>query len=197
MVSTAGRAPKPGRSSATGCKPAALNAAICGAHARAAPPIPCRNTTAGAPPSWRCNGVDEIPSGAAVRTLVSLRDVLAHPARSAGAMLTKPDYMKRNISRGDRTRRGPARRMRARPARSRQIIEHHERIDPRRVRGALDRGHVVVGVSILMLAGAEVRGRDADMVEIALVERRGGVIGLDRLAQHDLAGAQDRAHDRR
>src|SRR3954470_20496366 len=63
-----------------------------------------------------------------------------------------------------------------------QIIQHHERIDPRRVSGALDRGHVVVGMSILMLAGAEVRGRDADMVEIALVERRGRVIGLDRLS---------------
>jgi hypothetical protein len=46
-----------------------------------------------------------------------------------------------------------------------------------------------INMSILMLAGAEVRGRDSDMVEIALIERRGGVIGLDRLAQHDLAGA--------
>jgi hypothetical protein len=29
-----------------------------------------------------------------------------------------------------------------------------------------------VSMSILMLAGAEVRGRDPDMVEIALIERR-------------------------
>jgi hypothetical protein len=44
-------------------------------------------------------------------------------------------------------------------------------------------------MSILMLAGAEVRGRDFNMAEIALIERRGEVTGLDRLAQHDPAGA--------
>jgi hypothetical protein len=61
--------------------------------------------------------------------------------------------------------------------------------------GALDRGHVVIGVGVLVFAGAEIRRHDADVVAVALVEGGRGVVGLARLAQHDLARAQDRLDD--
>jgi len=78
---------------------------------------------------------------------------------------------------------------------SREIIQHHERVHLGRIGGALDRGHVVIGVGVLVFAGAEIRRHDADVVQVALVEGRGRVIGLGRLAQHDLARAQNRPDD--
>src|SRR5215469_3996733 len=89
-----------------------------------------------------------------------------------------------------RTRRG-ARHSRAvsgaRLRELREIVQHYERVNLGCIGGALDRGHVVIGVGVLMFAGAEIRRRDAGVVEVALVESGRRVVGLGRLAQHDLA----------
>src|SRR5262249_30799185 len=77
----------------------------------------------------------------------------------------------------------------------RQVIQHHERVHLGRIGRALDRGHVVIGVGVLVFAGAEIRRPDADVVEVALIERGRRVVGLRRLAQHDRARAQDRLDD--
>src|SRR5215831_5689172 len=71
-----------------------------------------------------------------------------------------------------------------------EVVQQHEGKDPGRVGGTLDRRHVVVGMRVLVLAGTEIRGRDAGVVEVALVEGRRRVIGLDRRPQHDFAGPQ-------
>ena len=79
----------------------------------------------------------------------------------------------------------------------RQVFQHHKREYARGIGGSFDRSHVVIGVSPLMLAGTEIRGRDTDVVEISLVEGRWRIIGFSWRAQHDLAAAQKRTHDRR